>query len=163
MLSFSWEPGGGTISFMLSVMIFASHISVSKESCALENLPIENQQDAASSSSRISSKGYSKVVEEATANPKKPSLACDSVMTLLDMYAGMSTGLYMGAAGSDADLTFADYMFEIDTFQTMHGLDGRQVSYTFLLFQLFYYFFSLSLLGRKFLCFLKCDFFFSLS
>ncbi|XP_026441727.1 uncharacterized protein LOC113340889 [Papaver somniferum] len=126
MLSFWWEPGGGTISSMFSVMIFASHISVSKEVCAFENLPIEIEQGAASSSPTISSESCSKGVQEATANPKKSSLACDSVMTLLDMYAGMSTGLCMGAAASDVDLTFADYMFEIDTFQTMHGLDGRQ-------------------------------------
>ncbi|KAI3883734.1 hypothetical protein MKW92_020710, partial [Papaver armeniacum] len=99
---------------------------VSKEVCAFENLPIEIEQGAASSSPTISSEDCSKGVQEATANPKKPSLACDSVMTLLDMYAGMYTGLCMGAAASDVDLNFADYMFEIDTFQTMHGLDGRQ-------------------------------------
>ncbi|KAI3870063.1 hypothetical protein MKX03_017933 [Papaver bracteatum] len=125
MLFFSWEPGG-TISSMLSVMIFASHISVSKEVCAFENLPIEIELGAASSSSTISREGCSKGVQEATANPKKLSLACDSEMTLLDMYGGMSTGLCMGVAASYDLTTFADYMFEIDTFQTMHGLDGRQ-------------------------------------
>ncbi|KAI3909505.1 hypothetical protein MKW92_053886, partial [Papaver armeniacum] len=126
MLSFSWEPGGGTISSIFNIIIFASQIMVSKEVCAFENLHTEIEQGTASSSPTISSEGCSKGVEEATANPKKPSLACDSVMTPLDMYAGMSTGLCMGAAALDVDLTFADYMLEIDTFQTMHGLDGRQ-------------------------------------
>ncbi|KAI3943905.1 hypothetical protein MKX01_008260 [Papaver californicum] len=84
---------------------FFYDMKYSEKYCTFESLCIENEQGAASSSSTISSEGSSRVFEE-----KKPALTCesgDSVMTLLDMYAGcggMSTGLCMGAAASDINL-----------------------------------------------------------
>ncbi|KAI3941075.1 hypothetical protein MKW92_045351 [Papaver armeniacum] len=70
----------------------------SEEFCTFNNLPT-----AASSSASTISRGSQKVIEE----PSSENDSTESVMTLLDLYAGcggMSTGLCMGAVKSGVDV-----------------------------------------------------------
>ncbi|KAI3871705.1 hypothetical protein MKW92_050053 [Papaver armeniacum] len=70
----------------------------SEEFCTFNNLPT-----AASSSASTISRGSQKLIEE----PSSENDSTESVMTLLDLYAGcggMSTGLCMGAAKSGVDV-----------------------------------------------------------
>ncbi|KAI3894860.1 hypothetical protein MKX03_021180 [Papaver bracteatum] len=69
----------------------------SEKFCTFNNLQTENEPEVSSSAS--TSKGSLKVVEE----PSSESDSTESIMTLLDLYAGcggMSTGLCMGTAMS---------------------------------------------------------------